>query len=119
MAVGILEAMQRTGIKEDVIDLIEELRKREMIETNKKVVQHFLEKARAGESLNETDRALMNMVVQIESARDEGGSAVTAIAEGLFGEVEETTAERTETETQTTESSAELDFDVDVTEEEI
>jgi len=46
MAVGVLEAMQRTGIKEDVIDLVEELRKRELVEMNKKIVQYLLQKAK-------------------------------------------------------------------------
>lgn len=108
MAVGVLEAMQRTGFKEDVIDLIEELRKREMVETNKQVVQYIMKKAQAGESLNEADNALLNMVVEIERSREES-SAATAIAEGLFGEVEETKAETTTTERTTSSQTAEIE----------
>ena len=118
MAVGVLEAMQRTGIKEDVIDLIEELRKRELVEMNKEIVQYLLQKAKADEPLNEADRALIDLVVKIEGTREEGGT-VTAIAEGLFGEVEETTTETTTTETSTNEKSAGISTGIQTTDEEL
>jgi len=97
--------MQRTGIKEDVIDLIEELRKREMIETNKEVVQYVLGKAQNGEPLSEADQALLDMVAEIESSREEA-SAGAAIAEGLFGETEEAAASTTTTTKTTSERLA-------------
>lgn len=117
MAVGVLEAMQQTGIKDDVIDLIEELRKRELVETNKEIVQYLLDKAKNDEPLNETDYALIDLVVKIEGTREEGGAA-TAIAEGLFGEVEETTTETTTTETSANEKSAEISTGFDMNREE-
>jgi len=118
MAVGVLEAMQRTGIKEDVIDLIEELRKRELVEMNKEIVQYLLQKAKADEPLNEADHALIDLVVRIEGTREEGGTA-TAIAEALFGEVEETTTETTTTETSTNEKSAGVSTSIETTDEEL
>ncbi len=118
MAVGVLEAMQRIGIKEDGIDLTEELRKRELVEMNKEIVQYLLQKAKADEPLNEADHALIDLVVKIEGAREEGGAA-TAIAEGLFGEVEETTTETTTTETSTNEKSAGISTSIETTEEEL
>jgi len=118
MAVGVLEAMQRTGIKEDVIDLIEELRKRELVEANKEIVQYLLQKAKADEPLNEADHALINLVVRIEDTRDEGGAATT-IAEGLFGEVEETTSETTTTETSTNGKSADISTSTETINEEL
>jgi len=118
MAVGVLEAMQRTGIKEDVIDLIEELRKRELVEMNKEIVQYLLQKAKADEPLNEADHALIDLVVRIEDTRDEGGAATT-IAEGLFGEVEETTTETTTTERASNEKSVGIDTSTEITNEEL
>lgn len=118
MAVGVLEAMQRTGIKEDVIGLIEQLRKRELVEMNKEIVQYLLQKAKADEPLNETDHALINLVVQIEGTREDGGAATT-IAEGLFGEVEETTTETTKTETSTNGNIAGISTSVETTDEEM
>jgi hypothetical protein len=113
MAVGVLEAMQRTGIKEDVLDLIEELRKTEMVEMNKRVVQHVLQKAKSGEALNEADRALLDMVVEIESQRDSGPDVGSVIAEGLFGETEEQTAEQTTTKRATAEDAATEDSTIE------
>lgn len=104
MAVGVLEAMQQTGIKEDVIDLIEELRKREMVEMNQEIVQYLLQKAKQDDPLNDADRALIDLVVRVENTRD-GDGAATAIAEGLFGEVGETTTETTTTGTSTNKKS--------------
>ncbi|MHC3439548.1 hypothetical protein ACYJ1Y_16020 [Natrialbaceae archaeon A-gly3] len=118
MAVGILEAMQRTGIKEDLIDLITELRKSEMVESNKEIVEYLLQKAKADEPLNEADYALIDLVVRIEESRKEGGAAL-AIAEGLFGEVEETTTEKTTTGTSTKEMGAGINTSIETTDEEI
>lgn len=96
MAVGVLEAVQRTGIKEELLDLIEELRTQEMVEMNKQVVRHIIEKAQNNEPLNEADEALLEMVVEIETARGESNDAATAIAAGLFGDTEESTNTTTE-----------------------
>lgn len=114
MAVGVLEAMQRTGIKEDVLDLIEELRKTEMVEMNKQVVKHVLQKAQTGEPLNEADRALLDMVIEIESQRDSGPDVASVIADGLFGETEERTAERTTTQRATDKDTSTQASDGDI-----
>ncbi|GAA0289697.1 hypothetical protein [Halarchaeum salinum] len=116
MAIGVLEAMQRTGIKEDVLDLIEELRKTEMVEMNKRVVQHILQKAKSGEALNEADRALLDMVVEIETQRDSGPEVGSVIAEGLFGETEEQTAEQTTTRTDAVRESSTEETSIDLDE---
>jgi hypothetical protein len=101
MAVGVLEAVQRTGIKEELLDLIEELRKQEMVEMNKRVVGYIMEKAQNDEPLNEADEALLEMVIEIETSREDGADAATAIAAGLFGDTEESISTTTESVTST------------------
>lgn len=112
LVVGILEAMQQTGIKQDLIDLIEEIRTREMVEKNQKIIEYILQKAKNGESLNEVDETLIDMVIEIETSR-EGEGAATAVAEGLFGELEGSRSTTTTTEISTSERSAEMNTNSD------
>lgn len=89
---GVLEALDEADMVDVAVDIIKELSQQRMLAEHRRVVDHLIEKSKAGGEVNEVDRLLARMVIETEGARDQSTPAAE-IAQGLFDE--STTVERT------------------------
>ncbi|MDS0223627.1 hypothetical protein NDI54_19995 [Haloarcula sp. S1AR25-5A] len=96
--VGVLEAVDEADMTDEIVDIIKSLSEQDMLAQNQEIVNHFIEKSKRGEPINEIDKLLADVVKETESERGPEQSPAAAIARGLFTETEEATAERTRTE---------------------
>lgn len=104
--VAVFEAVDELGLTEDVLDIVKTLSQQDMLAKNQEIIDHLLEKAKNGESLNDVDRLLAGIVRETEAEREMKQSPAAEIAQGLFAETDTTTAERKTTERHETARSA-------------
>jgi hypothetical protein len=104
--VGVLEAVDEADMTDEIVDIIKSLSEQDMLAKNQEIINHFIEKSKRGESINEVDKLLAEVVKETESERGPEQSPAAAIAKGLFTETEEATAERTRTERDATVQNA-------------
>lgn len=104
--VGVLEAVDEADMTDDVVDIIKELSKQDMLAQNQEIIDHLIQKSKEGESVNDVDRLLANVVMETEGKRGPEQSPAAAIAQGLFTQTEQAAAERTTTERDSTSQNA-------------
>lgn len=111
VVVGVLEAVDETDMTDEIVEIIKELTQQDMLATNQQIVDHLIEKSERGESINEVDRLLAEVVSDTEQSRGAEQSPAAAIAQGLFGEKEKAEADRMTLERGTTTRKADLSAD--------